>query len=373
MQIKRWLTALFIISVTISGLGFFKFQQIQAAMAMADSFPEPSAAVKTHVTEHSSFTPSYQVNGQVVAKQVVELQNELQGIIKQVNFVGGNVVKQGDLLLSLNVSEEMAQLASAKATLKLSKSNFKRMKALVKENKVSQQQYDQAEADFYIAQSNVDNLNSVIAKKQVIAPFDGVVGLDTFQIGQFLPANSAITTIVGNDKNIWVDFQVPQTKRQLAIGEVVNVKTISTAGRATEYTANIVAQNPQMQANSRHLTYRAEIIGGSEQFHHNELVKVSINAQAQQVVIVPNSAIGRNQIESFVYQLVPGDNQQYRAHKISVTLGERMGDEQVVLSGLEAGVLIATEGSFKLRPGLLVYPEMLDDASLSASLLKGAQ
>ena len=363
MHIKSWLTTLLVIAVTIGGLGFFKFQQIQAAMAMAASFPEPSAAVKTHITEAREYVPNYQVNGQIVAKQIVQLQNELPGIIHQVNFAGGDKVKQGDLLLALNTSEEQAQLASAKATLKLRKSNFARMATLVKQNKVSQQEYDLAEAEMAIAKSTIENLQSIIAKKQVIAPFNGVVGLDTYQEGQFLPSNSAITTIVGSDANIWVDFQVPQTKRRLARGEQVVVSAIANDGQTTRYTASIIGQNAQMQVNSRHMIYRAEIIDGAAYFRHNELVKITINDQSQQLVVVPNSAVVRNQLESFVYQLVQDDNKAYRAQKLMVELGERLGDEQVIISGLDEGVLIATQGSFKLRPGLLVFPEVNPEVS----------
>ncbi|WP_448555656.1 efflux RND transporter periplasmic adaptor subunit [Thalassotalea montiporae] len=370
MHIKSWLTALLIIVTTIGGLGFFKFQQIQAAMAMAEAFPEPSAAVKTHITQSREYVPSYQVNGQIVAKQIVQLQNELPGIIYQVNFAGGDKVNQGDLLLSLNTSEEQAQLASAKATLKLRKSNFARMATLVKQNKVSQQEFDLAEAEMDIAKSNIENLQSIIAKKQIVAPFTGVVGLDTYQVGQFLPSNSTITTIVGDDANIWVDFQVPQTKRRLNLNETVVVTAIGQNGEAQRFAAKIVGQNAQMQASSRHMIYRAEINDGATHFRHNELVKITINAKAQQLVVVPNSAVVRNQLESFVYQLVQDDNKAYRAQKLVVSLGERLGDEQVILAGLEVGTLIATEGSFKLRPGLLVYPEMTDDNSLSAALIK---
>ncbi|MFD2167034.1 efflux RND transporter periplasmic adaptor subunit [Thalassotalea euphylliae] len=372
MHIKRWFVALFIISVTIGGLGFFKFQQIQAAMAMAASFPEPSATVKTEVTELSQFNPSYQVNGQIVAKRIVTLQNELPGVITQLDMTPGSQATKGQLLLSLNVSEETAQLDSAKARLKLAANNFDRMAALIKEDKVSQQQYDQAEADYFVAKADIANLESIIAKKQITAPFSGKVGLEAHQLGQFLSANSAITTLVGDDSDIWVDFNLPQTQSQPNIGDQVIINAIRQGKKVVELNATVIARKAAMQVESRHITYRAEIKGGSESFVHNELVKVTVGGQSQQVVVVPNSAVIRDAAGAYVYTLEEDNNKSLRANKVAVTLGKRFDDNLVITSGLAPNLLIATQGAFKLHPGLLVYVEHLPTNSLSAQLLKEA-
>ena len=368
MHIKRWLIALFIITITIGGLGFFKFQQIQAAIAMAEAFPEPSAAVNTHIAQVSEFQDTYQVTGQIVAKQMVGLQNEHAGIITQVNFEPGQLVTEGELLLSLNVSEEQAQLSSAKASEVLAKQDFKRMTTLVAENKVSQQEYDAADAQLKIAQANIANLESIIAKKQVIAPFTGTVGLENYQKGQFIGANSNITTLIGQDKNIWVDFKLPQTQQQLTIGDAVVVSAISNQTGAQQFTAKVIAKNSAMQANSRHLTYRAEISDGSQFFSHNELVKVTIQLAAQNVVLLPNSAVVRDQFGTYVFLLNQDEQSNYRAKRLTVEAGEHVGEQQIIKSGLNGGELIATDGAFKLREGLLVYPNIVPENSLSAIL-----
>ncbi len=369
MHIKRWLIALFIITITIGGLGFFKFQQIQAAIAMAEAFPEPSAAVNTHIAQVSEFQDSYQVTGQIVAKQMVGLQNEHAGIITKVNFKPGQLVTEGQLLLSLNVSEEQAQLSSAKASEVLAKQDFKRMTTLVAENKVSQQEYDAADAQLKIAQANIANLQSIIAKKQVIAPFTGTVGLENYQKGQFIGANSNITTLVGQDKNIWVDFKLPQTQQQLTTGDTVVVNAISNQTGKQQFTAKVIAKNSAMLANSRHLTYRAEIADGSQLFSHNELVKVTIQLAAKNVVLLPNSAVVRDQFGTYVFLLNQDEQSNYRAKRLTVEAGEHVGEQQIIMSGLNGGELIATDGAFKLREGLLVYPNIVPENSLSAILV----
>lgn len=356
MNFYRWFITILVILVTILGLGFVKYQQVQAAIAMAESFPEPSAAVKTTVTEVSEFTPVTRVTGQAVATKVIELQNELPGVIDVVNFTGGSSVSAGQLLLAQNTVEEKAQLDAAVATLKQSQNNFTRMKKLVASDKVSQQEFDAADAQFKVAKANVANLKSIIAKKQIHAPFSGRLGLETYQVGEFLPANSSITTLVDDGPAIWVDFKLPQTHRTLQVGEEVRVRAITNLETMTWHSAQIIAINSQINNQSRHLTYRAVLPQGGEWLQHNEMVKITVAAKSQEVVKVPGAAVIRNKAGALVYQLAKDEKGMYRAVALPVSLGTRVGDEQIVLDGLVPGTLIATEGAFKLRQGLLVYP-----------------
>lgn len=356
MKLHRWFVALFVVALTITSLGFVKFQQIQAAMAMAAAFPEPSAAVKAEITEKTDHQNFYQVTGQTQATQVVSLQNELAGKITKVNFQAGDFVQKGQLLLSLDVSQEQAQLKAAKANLSLATSTLSRIARLLKQKKVSEQEYDNANAQLAIAQSEVDNLKSIINKKQLRAPFAGQVGLETYQVGQYLPMNSVITTLIGQEPTLWVDFQVAQTQQHLAVGEKVVVQAIGN-NKLDSVEATIIAVNSEIKSQSRHLQYRAAIENGARHFKHNEIVQVHIYELKNSVVLVPNSAVTRSHKGTYLYALNKDEQGNYRAKRIPVELGKRDASQHIVLSGIDEGQLIATEGAFKLREGLLVYPQ----------------
>ncbi|MBE0365934.1 hypothetical protein PULV_b0642 [Pseudoalteromonas ulvae UL12] len=360
MHIRRWALALFITVGTIAGLSFLKFQQVQAAIAFGESFPEPSATVQTTVTKKESFSAQYKVTGQARALQVVALQNQLSGNIVSVNFNAGDIVEAGQVLLSLDTSEEEAQLNAAKATFALAKSTLERNRQMLIGKKVSQQVVDSALADYQIAIANIDNLNSIINKKQVIAPFRGRVGIDTFEVGQFLPNNSPITTLIAQSNQIWVEFKLPQTKTRLAIGDQVWVEQINQHKTNPKISAKVVAKQTQMEANSRHQTYRVVLDNSDDVIAHNELLNIYITQPAQSVIMVPNLAITRTSQGDFVYQLRQDDTNTLRAHKLAVELGPRLGDNQAIISGLESNMLIATIGAFKLSQGLLVYPQTSD-------------
>jgi len=356
MKLSRWLTTIFIIAVTVAGLGFVKFQQIQAAIAMGESFPEPSATVNSIITSTTAYQESEKATGQVSATQVVQLQNELSGIITTVNFTAGQEVQKGQLLLALNTVEEKAQLDAADANLVLAENNFARMKKLLSQNKVSQQEFDTANAQLKVNKANAENLKAIINKKHIIAPFDGVVGLDTYQIGQFIATNSIITTLIGSETTIWVDFQLAQTKEKLAINDQIMIKAINDPLENYK-SAKVIAKNSQINDKSRHMQYRAELIDGRKWHEHNEIVDIKILSSNKELMLVPNSAVSRNQNGDYLFTLEKDKNQQYRAHRVQVELGKRLQNQQIIKSGIEVGKKIATEGAFKLREGLLVYPK----------------
>jgi len=355
MSLRRWSVAVSIVVVTIGCLSFLKFQQVQAAIAFGESFPEPSATVQTLLTESSNYQPSYEVTGQVRAIQVVTLHNQLSGIIEKVNYRAGGHVEQGQLLISLNISEEQAQLQAANASFKLAKATLERNKTLLAGNKVSQQAVDSALADYQVSRANIANLQSVIEKKQVVAPFSGTMGLETYEVGQFLRANASLTTLVDDNKDMWVDFKLPQTLAKLAIDSDILINKISQSSPEQVMPARVIAKHSQVDVASRHLQYRAQINDSRALLSHNELVKVLIPKTPEQVVVLPNSAIVRSPFGSFVFELVKDEQGNYRAKKRNVALGQRDGDLHVVRQGLDQGMLIATIGAFKLRPELLVY------------------
>lgn len=364
MSLRRWSVAVSIVVISIGCLAFIKFQQIQEAIAFGESFPEPSATVETLLTQSSNYQPTYQVTGQVRAIQIVTLHNQLPGTIEQVNYIAGGYVMQGQLLIALNISEELAQLQAAKALFKLAKTTLERNKKLFVGNQVSQQLVDSALADYKVSQANIVNLESVISKKQVFAPFSGTMGLETYEVGQFLKANASLTTLVNDNKDMWVDFKLPQTTGKLLLDSHVAIKQISKLTKPQVMPATIIAKSSQMDAASRHLTYRAQINGSRQLLSHNELVKVVIPTATEQVVMVPNSAIVRSPFGSFVFVLIKDEHGQYRAKKRDVELGQRDGDNHVVRQGLERDMLIATIGAFKLRPELLVFTKKTDNSEI---------
>ena len=354
MNIKRWLSASFIIIIVIAALGLIKFKQIQAAIAFGESFPEPSAAVKSTYVTTTEHQQSVKVVGQLQARQTLTISNEYPGSITYVGFAPGEQVSANQVLIKLDTSIDEADLQAAKARVKLAESTYQRFKKLLAEKRISPDEVDRAAAEVAVNQAQVQRLTALIEKKTIRAPFAGQTGLDQYQSGQLLDANSAITTLVGNDDAIWVDFQVPQTLPQPKLGDKVSVKV---AGSNSSVDAQVIAKNAALDMGSRQQGYRALLANPAAKYSHNQMAAVFVPTKTVKAAVVPSNAITRNHFGEFVYRLEKDQQQNWRVKPVKVTLGEKGADQQLVLSGLSGGEFIATEGAFKLQEDLLVYTE----------------
>lgn len=349
MSIIRWLVSIVVTALVIVGLFAYK-DDLNAAHA-SQGGGEQSATVqstKAVVTEHQQMTT---VNGQVQALQVISLSNELPGKIAKLSFKSGDLVKKGQVLLELDHSEEHARLIAAKSNVELYTKTLGRYKKLLKQSKISEESVDQAEASLRNAQSQVALFQSYIDKKTIVAPFTAKAGIHNLQIGQYLDQNTLLTHLIGVNEFIWVDFSVPQIYNELAADEVVSIQSDQLSR-----SAKVVSVEPMLSSESRHLRYRAKIDNTTGWLKHNQLVKVTLPIGGRQSkVAVPDIAVNKSQLGSFVYLLKADENGDFRAHKQSVVLGERVGDMVVIDEGLQEGQLIAGKGTFKLRPGLKVF------------------
>ena len=365
LNISRWLTSLFIVLTVIASLGFVKYQQIQAAIAFGESFPEPSASVKSAMSDTMPYAKSIKVVGQLRATRELVVSSEYAGEITYIGFGPGDLINKGQVLMRIDTAIEEADLKAAKSRLKLAELTYARVKKLLKEKRVSEDQVDGAEADIAIAKAEVKNLEIIIDKKTIKAPFAGQVGLNEFQRGELLTANSEITSLIGTGGDIWVDFAIPQTLLQPAIGNTIGIEAVarSSSGAIGRLDANVIAKAPFIDVNSRQQSYRAVLNNEAGLLHHNQLVSVFVAEPETEVVIVPTNAIKRNHFGDFVYRLEKDEQQNWRAKGVKVELGERVHDQQIILSGLDRGEFIATEGAFKLQENLLVYTQSIESGA----------
>jgi membrane fusion protein (multidrug efflux system) len=302
--------------------------------------------------------------GEVVAPQSVELRNELEGRIATVGFGSGAPVKKGQLLVQLDASEEQAQLKAAQAEAELAKLALQRYSKLMKSNASSKDQYDQANAEYAVAVARAQALQATIDKKTLTAPFDAVAGLHQLEVGQFLSANTLVTRLVGVNADVWVDFYLPQQQAGLPVGAPVSVtaKNLLDAPVA----GRIIAKDPSVSLTSRNLRFRAQIDRAPEVLRPGVAVDVSIAANTSDAsLVLPSSAIRHDSTGPYVFVIKsvtrPADEKnkkpvtELRASRRAVVVGSEQSQHTVILSGVEVGERIATNGSFKLRDGMLTY------------------
>lgn len=371
MQTKRWFITLGACATLFTALATYKALEIKAAIAFGESFPEHSETVVSVYSSRVEHTPYVQVIGEVLAPQQVEIRSETQGRVVKVGFQSGQQVEAGQLLLQQDIAQELAQLDSANARLRLAQSVFKRQQNLLKVRAVSQEQLDRASADLATIKAEIAGLQVTIDKKTLRAPFAGNTGIHQFEVGQFLLDNVLVTELVGEQQTLWVDFQVPQFYPALNNGTQVQLKRLMhqqppTAkssdipnSEATKLSATIIARASQVNRSNRSFLYRAEFSNTDLATAVNTGISVKLPVAAtQSLVQVPATAIQQDHLGQFVFRLVPdAASGSYRAERQKVTVLAKQNGFATLKHGLESGQLVASDGAFKLHPGLLVHSQ----------------
>ncbi|MDP6376135.1 MAG: efflux RND transporter periplasmic adaptor subunit [Pseudomonadales bacterium] len=352
---RGWIAVIVISAAVAGGLGYYKYQQIQAAIAMAAAFPEPIEAVEVFVSREELWQPVTSVTAEVVARRSVTLRNELAGTIEAVGFEPGDEVESGQLLLRLDTSEERANLAAAKAEAQVAKLDLARNQKLIASGAGTEEARDRARARFDAAMAVVRRLEAVIGKKTLRAPFAARAGLHELEAGQFLDKASTITRLMGLDEEIWVDFSLPQEQAALEISSSVMVTLGGPDGRSAS--ARIIGRDAFVNERSRNVRFRALVTNDLLRAVPGSLASVEVPlGEARVAALVPVTSVRKDSFGAKVFVLQPaeeGARGDSRAESRSVTLGPQRGD-LVIVVGVEVGERVAANGAFKLRHGVLV-------------------
>jgi len=352
MKVRQWLVTIIILSAVISGLYVYK-SSLQEAAANATVNFEPSATVNATEAVRIDYQKTLKVSGEVQAFRSLSLNNEFAGQIIKLNAKSGSLAEKGQILVELDHRDEDARLIAAQAQLTLTKQTHRRYVKLKKNNEISEELVDQANAAVEIAKSDVAILETTISKKKLRAPFDAKIGIHNLELGQYLDNNSQVLSLIGVNEYTWIDFYLPQVYRELSVGSLVKVSPMN---QAESFDAQVIAIDPQLARTSRSLKYRAQVKSSVLALKPNTLVSVhSPIAAKASLISVPDVAITRDPLGSYVFVLEPEGEGSYRAKQMKVTLGERSDDTVMVLSGLDEGALIATKGAFKLFPQMKVF------------------
>lgn len=340
------------------GLAGVKFLQIRKLIAQGAAYTPPPATVTAAVVTRDSWQQSLAAVGSLSAVQGVTVAADQAGKVVKINFRAGSRVAAGDLLLVQDSSAEQAQLPGAEAELDLARTNLARSRQLLQERFISQSELDAAAAKERQAQSVVDNLRAVIAKKSIRAPFAGRLGIRLVNLGQMLREGDGIVSLQVLDP-IFADFSLPQQQlAEVRRGFAVEVTSDALPGGVLK--GKITAINPEVDPATRNIRLQATLDNPGEKLRPGMYVKVQVLLpQPQDVLAIPATAVLYAPYGDSVFVIEKTQNQKAEKQgqkglvlrQKFVQLGDRRGDFVAVNSGLEAGVRVASTGVFKLRNG----------------------
>ncbi len=354
-MIKRMIIMLSIVGIILTGIfGFISFKGRMIKQFMSAQ-GEPVQTVSTTTAAFSEWSPKLQAVGNIQALQGINVSAEVAGIVDEIYFKQGETVKAGTPLLQLRAYDEKAKLESLKAAVQLAQITYLRDKAQFEVNAISKQTLDIDKANLDIANANVAQQQALLNKKLIRAPFTGQLGIRQVDVGQYLEAGTAISTLQALEM-VFVDFYLPQQfLGSLKLGQPVNLK--SDTYPTQTLTGEITVINPKVEINTRNVRLRATLKNPQNKLLPGMYVTVSITTgTVKSFITLPRTALTFNTFGSSVYKLenngVNDKGQPKLTAKQSIVVtGETRGDQIAILSGINAGDIIVTAGQIKLHNG----------------------
>jgi len=347
---------LVLVALVIGGLGFFKFKQIQGAMAAAANFAPPPTAVTTVTVKPEKWPSTFNVIGTMAAVQGVTVSADLPGTVDKIHFESGQWVKQGDILVELDTRQERAQLANLEAARELAHINFGRIEQLVKQGVFAKSDYDTAISTQKVSDAQVNEIKATIDRKTIRAPFSGVLGIRQVNLGQYLAAGAPIVPLQSLDP-IYVNFGVPQQDAsQVKLGSTVR---ITSDDLKKTYTGKVTAFDSVVNESTRNVQVQATMSNPGGKLRGGMFVQVDISTGVdRQVMSVPATAINYAPYGDSVFVVAdmkdPKGNTYKGVKQQFVKVAGSRGDQVAIVSGLNAGDEVVSSGVFKLRNGASV-------------------
>ena len=283
--------------------------------------------------------------GSLRSNESVVLRPEVSGRIATIGFRDGQPVKRGQLLIGLDATLNEAEVAQARAEFDLANSNLKRTEDLASKNFVSSSAQDQAASSVQVAEAKLKLAEARLAKMRIIAPFDGVAGIRTVSMGDYVKDGAELVNIE-DIKTLKVDFRLPERYfTQLKAGLPVEVSADALPG--TRYSGTVDAINPRVDASGRSLEVRAKLGNTDGRLRPGMFARVRVLlGDRPNALMVPEEAVVPLGDDFFVYTVADG-----KARRVLVKLGVRRDAQVELLEGVAAGDKVVTAGIRVQRDG----------------------
>lgn len=354
-----WKKVVIAVFFTLVGLGLVvgflvgtKVIQIKALIASGENFEMPPEYVTSAMVKEELWRQTLDAVGSLTAVQGVLVSTEVAGKVDDLHFESGESVESGQLLVELDTSTEEAQLAAAQADAELARINLDRAKKLRLSNTVAEAELDSAQAAFLAAEAQVENLEAMIAKKRISAPFSGRLGIRQVNLGQFINNGDPIVSLQSLDP-IFVDFAFSQKWVSLvATGMAVEVEVDSHP--ETLFGGRITAIDPEVDVSTRTISLRATLDNPEGKLLPGMFGQVSVVLPEEKPQkVLPATAIVYASYGDSVFVIKEKDGRKFVEQQF-VRVRDTRGDFVSISSGPEVGSTVVSTGAFKLRQGMRV-------------------
>jgi multidrug efflux system membrane fusion protein len=366
--------------VALVGGGAYLVQSHGAGPAAAQAAPA-ALPVSVASVERRDVAVWDEFAGRLEAVERVEVRPRVAGTVLSVHFREGALVKQGDLLVTIDpapyaaeVERAEAQVAAAEARVSLAKGEQERGEQLWSTRNVSQRDLDQrvnayreAQGNLRSAQASLQSSKLNLTYTEVRAPVAGRVGKSEITVGNLVaagPGTPFLTTLVSVNP-IYASFNadeqvVVKALKSLEVSgdaysqiERIPVQMGTGMTEGTPIVGKLQLVDNQVDAKSGTIRVRAVFNNADGALIPGQFARLRLG-QAKNVpaLLVNDRAVGTDQDKKFVLVVGAENKVEYR----EVTLGVSADGLRTVSNGLDAGDKIVVSGLHLVRPGAVIQP-----------------
>jgi len=384
MRYPSALRRVFGVGVVLAGaLGLWAATSTGAEPGKPENAAPPATPVSVAVVERRDVATWDEFSGRLEAVGRVEVRSRVAGAVQAVHFREGALVKEGDLLVTIDpapyaddVERADAQVAAAQAGLDLAKSELDRGRQLFNSRTVSEREldtrvnaYGEAQANLRSASASLQIAKLNLSYTEVRAPIAGRVGRIEITVGNLVaagPGAPLLTTLVSVDP-IYASFDADEpvvTRALAALGpddssgqqqiDRIPVEMTTASGNGTPLQGHLQLIDNEFDARSGTVRLRAVFDNPGGRLIPGQFARLRMGQpKPAPAVLVSDRAIGTDQDKKFVMVVDAENKAVYR----EVRLGSSVEGLRVVTSGLDAGERIIVNGLQRVRPGVVVAPE----------------
>ncbi|UHS59325.1 efflux RND transporter periplasmic adaptor subunit [Agrobacterium vaccinii] len=319
--------------------------------------------------------------GRIAATRVAEVRARVSGILLERVFEQGTLVKKDDVLYRIDprlfkvrVESAQASLQRAVATQSNARQQLERQKNLRERNVSTGIDYDtaavnlaQADADVALQQAALDEARINLEYTEVRAPITGIIGGALVTEGALVTADGTQNlALIQQIDPSYADFtqsaqDMMALRRAVADGKLAssapdqaNVQLVFDDGSVYPDAGRLLFASASVDATTGQVTLRAEFPNARRDLLPGMYVRVRIEqAVRENAITVPQRSIVRTADGKPLVYVAKDDTAEARP----IELGQAMGSEWVVESGLKAGEKIVVDGAQKVQPGGKIKPE----------------
>ncbi|MBC7470695.1 MAG: efflux RND transporter periplasmic adaptor subunit [Ramlibacter sp.] len=320
-----------------------------AAPAGAASGPARAPSVEVARVEVMRLADEAQAVGSLRSRQSVVLRPEVSGRVTRLNFRDGEKVRRGQLLVQLDDQLPMAQVQQAEAERSIARANHKRNQELAGQGFISQRSVDESSANLQVADAKLALAQATAARLKIVAPFDGITGIRSINVGDYLKDGADIVNIEDLEA-IFVDFRLPERlQTKIRRGQQAVVETDALPGR--RFGATVLAIDPLVDANGRSIGIRGCIDNRQLQLRPGMFARITaVFGERDNARMIPEEAIVPQGGRQFVIRLTDGGEAGTKlAQRVEVKVGLRRPGRVEITDGLQPGDLIVTAGQQRVQ------------------------